>query len=98
MTLRYTKRALTDLDRILSYTAQHSPQGAANVRARLDAILQSLEIHPRSGRTTDRPNVRMRILGDYPYLIFYGVDLQNGDVTVLLVGHTAKREDWSEGR
>ena len=90
MTLRYTKRALTDLDRILSYTAQHSPQGAANVRARLDAILQSLETHPRSGRTTDRPNVRMRILGDYPYLIFYRIN-RDSEVSIVHIRHAARR-------
>ena len=90
MTLRYTKRALADLDRILSYTARHSPQGASNLVSRIESVIQSLDAHPRSGRTTSRRNVRLRVAGDYPYLIFYRV-LRDGDVSIVHIRHAARQ-------
>jgi len=90
MTIRYTKRALADLDRILSYTARHSPQGAANVAAQIEAVIESLAIHPRTGRTTNRPNIRVRVAGEYPYLIFYRLR-RDDDVSIVHIRHAARR-------
>ncbi len=90
MTLRYTRRALADLDRILTYTEQHSPRGASSLARGIEAVVQSIETHPRSGRRTSRRNVRMRVVGNYPYLIFYRIT-RNGDVSIVHVRHAARR-------
>jgi plasmid stabilization system protein ParE len=50
--LRYTLPALADLDAILDYIAAHSPQGARNVQARIQAVIALLLRHPHIGRPT----------------------------------------------
>ena len=56
--VRYTRRALAQIDDALTYIEARSPQGAAHVRA---------------GRATSRPNVRRLPTNPYPYLIDYRV-------------------------
>jgi plasmid stabilization system protein ParE len=38
MNLRYTKRAARQIDKVLDYVAARSPQGAARLRERLQAL------------------------------------------------------------
>lgn len=90
MTVRYTKRALADLERILTHIAESSPRGAANLAARIESVVRDLDGYPRSGRTTDRPNLRVRAVGNYPYLIFYRI-AENGVVSIVHVRHGARR-------
>lgn len=90
MKLRYTKRALADLDRILAYLAQRSPQGASHVLGQIDETIRHLVAYPRLGRQTNRSNIRMRVTGDYPYLIFYRVTRQN-EISILHIRHGARR-------
>jgi toxin ParE1/3/4 len=44
--LRYTLPALADLDSILDYIAQHSPEGAKRVQRRIQLIVDLLLVHP----------------------------------------------------
>jgi plasmid stabilization system protein ParE len=45
--LRYTPSALADLDEVLAYISNRSPQGAMRVQARIKAIIDLLLRHPR---------------------------------------------------
>ena len=56
MKIRYTRPALADLALILDYVASHSPQGAARVQARIQAVIDLLVIHPDIGVRTDDPS------------------------------------------
>jgi len=47
--LRYTPKALAELDDILTYIVERSPQGARSVQARIQAITAVLVQHPLSG-------------------------------------------------
>jgi plasmid stabilization system protein ParE len=66
MRLRYTRPALADLESILDYIAERSPQGAARVHARIDAIIGLLLSHPRIGVQTDDPAIRRVNTSPYP--------------------------------
>lgn len=90
MRLRYTKRALSDLDRILSYTAEHSQQGAARLSSRLERVASDLALHPHTGRATNRAGLRVRFVGDYPYLIFYRI-VGRSFVSIVHIRHAARR-------
>jgi plasmid stabilization system protein ParE len=46
MRLRYTSPALVDLDAILDYIVKYSPQGAAHVQARIQAVIDLVVLHP----------------------------------------------------
>ena len=73
MKVRYTKRALAQIDQILTYIEAHSPQGAGHVRGRIVALIALLETYPHAGRTTTRAYVRRLPVIPYPYLIDYRV-------------------------
>lgn len=89
MRLRYSARAARQVDEILAYLAERSPQGFERVRQRLLDIVASLQIHPSIGQATNRPGVRRVVLTPYPYVIDYEVD---GDrITILIVRHGARR-------
>jgi toxin ParE1/3/4 len=47
--LRYTLPALADLDSILAYLADASPQGARRVQKRLQHVINLLLVHPKMG-------------------------------------------------
>jgi plasmid stabilization system protein ParE len=47
--VRYTLPALTDLEAILGYIERESPQGAARVQNRIQAIIDLLLLHPLVG-------------------------------------------------
>jgi toxin ParE1/3/4 len=53
--VRYTLPALDDLKAILDYIDRQSPQGAARVKNRIQAIVDLLLLHPLVGTRTDDP-------------------------------------------
>jgi len=68
--LRYTVPALADLGAILDYIADHSPQTARRVQARIQTIIDLLLRHPQIGRRTNDLAIRRIGATPYPYLIF----------------------------
>ena len=68
MKLRYTLPALADRSAILDYIAAHSPQGAKQVQARFQAIIDLLLLQPHIGTRTDNPVIRRLPTPPYPYL------------------------------
>ena len=91
MRLRYTKRAVGQIDKALDYVAERSPQGAVRVRERLLAVVTLLQIHPRAGHATSRAGVRRFGLAPYPYFIDYRVVAN--DLIVMRFRHAARRPD-----
>ncbi|WP_338132090.1 type II toxin-antitoxin system RelE/ParE family toxin [Bradyrhizobium elkanii] len=55
MNVRYTRRAVVQIDRALSYIETRSPQGAVHVRDRILALVTLLQEQPRAGRPPRRP-------------------------------------------
>ncbi|CAN7257140.1 type II toxin-antitoxin system RelE/ParE family toxin [Pararhizobium sp. LjRoot235] len=89
MRLRYSKRALQQIDQALGYIAEQSPQGAAKVEARLMIILTLLRHHPHTGSKTPISGVRRIFLTPYPYLIDYYCG--NDEIVVQRFRHIARR-------
>jgi toxin ParE1/3/4 len=87
--LRYSKRALQQIDDALGYLAQQSPQGVAKVAARMTLILTLLQRHPNTGSKTKISGVRRVFLTPYPYLIDYHVGAD--EIVVLRFRHAARR-------
>jgi plasmid stabilization system protein ParE len=69
--LRYSERALQQIDKALGYVAERSPSGAAKIEARITSILKLLQIQPHAGARTQLSGVRRIFLTPYPYLIDY---------------------------
>lgn len=88
MRLRYTRLALAELDLLLDYIAADSPQAAARVHARIQAVANLLLQYPLIGATTDDPTVRRVVTTPYPYLIFY--EVAGDEIVIHAVRHGAR--------
>ena len=88
MRVRFTPRALAELDGVLDYIAARSPQGAARVRDRVRAALAALSEQPGTGARTSNPRLRRLVLRPYPYLLFY--EARDAEVVVIGLRHAAR--------
>ena len=88
MKVRYTTRALADLDSILDYVVAQSPQGAKRVHARIRFVIDLLSTHPHIGVRTDDPVIRRLTTPPYPYLIFY--EVADDAIIIHAVRHAAR--------
>lgn len=88
MRLRYTRAALRQIEAVLTYTAEHSPQGALRIRARIMAAAALIEGHPQTGQATDQPGIRRVVLIPFPYVLFYRVI--GPDVIVTRLRHVVR--------
>jgi plasmid stabilization system protein ParE len=86
--VRYTKRALAQIDEVLTYIEARSPQGAGHVRDRIVALIALLQDHPYAGRLTTRAYIR-RLPDPYPYLIDYRVTAT--EIIIMRFRHAARR-------
>jgi toxin ParE1/3/4 len=91
MRVRFTRRALAQLDTIFAHIAHDDPIAAAAVVARVEAVASLLGEFPRLGRPTDVEGVRMIKIPRYPYLLFYTL-IGADRVRILRVRHAAMRE------
>ena len=74
---------------VLDYIEAQSPQGAENVKRRLHAVLAFLVNHPRTGRPTNKGNLRRFVANPYPYVIFYRPDVT--EIVIHGIRHMARR-------
>jgi plasmid stabilization system protein ParE len=89
MKLRYTSRAYSDLESILSYLAEQSPQGARNVLLRINQVTAQLASQPYSGKVTSRSGIRVCMVGRYPYKVFSRI--VHGEIQIVHIRHMARR-------
>ena len=86
--LKYSNRALDDLERLISFLQEVAPESADSA---FDAILQALEVlvaHPAIGRRVG-PGLRELVisLGATGYLALYDFDAARDLVHVLRIRH-----------
>lgn len=94
MKVVYTEPALRDLDDITLWLKQNYPGLGRAVERRLRVVVAHLARWPESmRRSTRRADVRVALLGRYPYTIFYRV---RDDAIEILHVHHAAREPWDE--
>jgi toxin ParE1/3/4 len=69
--LRFTLPARFELEAVLNYIEDRSPQGAAKVQARIKAVTELLLAHPFMGVATNERGIRRVAVNPYPYAIYY---------------------------
>lgn len=89
MRLRYTVQGAAELDSVLSYIAETSPQGARRVQARIQLIINLLLEHPLAGQRTSNGRLRRMTASPYPYLIFY--QATEDEIIIHGIRHGARR-------
>ena len=90
MKVRYTAKALKQLDEIFSYIAEQNPGAARRVKAKIKGAIKRLGRHPYSARPTERPGIRVLAVVRYPYLVFYTVDENAREVHILRIRHSSQ--------
>jgi toxin ParE1/3/4 len=73
MKVRYTPLARADREAIFQYLKERSPRGASNVIAAIRTPARQLADNPYSGPATERPGIRVKLVGRYPYKLFYRI-------------------------
>ncbi|MFZ3180227.1 MAG: type II toxin-antitoxin system RelE/ParE family toxin [Methylocystis silviterrae] len=89
MKLRYTLRAATELEEVLSFIDERSPQGARGVKSRIQAMTALLLQHPQAGHLTSKSGIRRMVVYPYPYLIFYRPT--ETEIIIHGIRHSARR-------
>jgi plasmid stabilization system protein ParE len=87
--------AFEDLDRIIDYIKQQSPQNAARVIERLWVATQSLAILPyryKVHRSNRDPGRTVRSMPVPPFIVYYRVVEAHRTVRVLTVRHGSQRQ------
>ena len=88
MKLRYTLPALSDLESILNYIAERSPQTSRRIQARIRAVTELILLYPQAGARTDDPTIRRVTTTPYPYLVFY--EIAGDEIIIHAVRHGAR--------
>jgi toxin ParE1/3/4 len=96
MKLRFTPRAAQDLANIAAYIRERNPPAALRVRAAILESLQSLVLFPHIGRQQQVEGVRKLVTQRYPYLVYYTVDDEAGEIIVLAIQHPAREREHSD--
>jgi toxin ParE1/3/4 len=90
MTVRYSRRALSQLASVHDYLLRRNPSAAETLIASLRETIARLVSLPQLGRKTDEPGVHVIVEPRYLYRVFYLLD--DCDVTVLRILHRAQDE------
>lgn len=89
MRVRLTATAATEIDEILAFLRRENPAAARRVAAKVEDTLNQLGEFPYSAAATDDPEVRMAIVGRYPYLVFYTI--ANNELVIRNIRHAARK-------
>jgi toxin ParE1/3/4 len=96
MKLRFTPRAIANIEEIADYIHAHNPAAARRARAAIYASLQNLILFPYIGRLQKAEGVRKLLTRRYVYLIYYTVDEAAEEIVVLSVKHPARRREHED--
>ena len=87
--IKWTRRAIADIDRIYEVVAANDPQAARAVVDRIDRAINGLILHPRIGRSGRVTGSRELVIAGTPYIVAYRV--RGRTVELLGVVHTSRR-------
>ena len=95
MRVRFSKRALAQLDHILLDLGDLNPVATQRFEHRIHTIIDRIGRFPLGFQeVAARPGVRRVPLVRYPYLVFYKVF--DDEVVVLRIIHGARKEPWED--
>ncbi len=91
--LTYTCKAEEDLDSIFAYIAENSPANASNYIEKMRSAIENLIISPHMGVSCKAKGINRdcRILIFENYLIFYQVDEDDNEITILRILHGSRK-------
>lgn len=90
MRVRYSRRALAQIEEIFAYIAKDNPRAAAAVIRRIETIALLIGQYPAMGRPTALADVRAMSVRPHPYVVFYKIFAGQDEVRILRVRHTSQ--------
>jgi len=87
MKVRYSPRAIEDLESIRRYITKDNPNAAWVVASFIRRSIAILEEWPYRGRATELEDVRRLVVVNYPYVVYYRI---GEAVVILTVMHSAR--------
>jgi toxin ParE1/3/4 len=87
--VRWTEKALGNLEAAVGYVAQDSPQAAAGLARKIHLGIEALGQHPEIGRLGRCQGTRELVIPGTPYVIPYRV--KEGVVEILTVLHGSRK-------
>ncbi len=90
MKVRWSRRALSDLDNLVRYIAENSLEAALSVDGQIVDAADRLEHMPERGRLGELAGTRELVLAGTPYILVYEID--DRFVEILRVRHAA--QNW----
>jgi toxin ParE1/3/4 len=92
MRIRWTRKALANLNDLAEYIAQDNPQAASKVVQRIVSVIDGLTKQPAMGRQGRVPGTRELVISGTPFIVPYRV--KGSSIEILRVFHAARR--WPE--
>lgn len=89
MTVRVTRQARADIDRVWDYIAEDNPAAADGVLAKIEAAFERLASFPDQGHPGRRERTRELVIAGTPYIIVYR--RAGADTDILAVIHGARK-------
>lgn len=92
MKVRWSTTALSELEEMFIYISERNERADKAVVARFERISERLESFPFTGIEADEEGSYMLPIVRYPYMLYYAVNQDLGEVVVLHVRHTARKK------
>jgi toxin ParE1/3/4 len=92
MQIRWTRKALNNLEAAVHYIAADSPSNAQKVAQKIWDNIQLLRQQPGMGRPGRVSGTRELIISDLPFIVPYAE--HNGEIVILRIIHTSMK--WPE--
>jgi plasmid stabilization system protein ParE len=89
MTVLWGKKAYDDLDGIVEYLANLSPEAAEKTVSRIKKAVLMLAEFPNMGTKVDETGLHSLVVSDTPYVIFYRVFPDHLNIRAIF--HTSQR-------
>lgn len=89
MEVRYSRRAIRDLDAILAYVSRDNPTAASKLVAQIRSFVMILAEQPGLGRKVSQLKARMSPVPRTSYLVFFRT--RGSELQILQVRHGKRR-------
>jgi toxin ParE1/3/4 len=93
MRVSFSARALRQIEEVASHIAADNSAAAAAWLRRIESLTALLGTRPYMGRPTDHVAFRALSVCNYPYVIFYKVLEEAGEVRIVRIRHTARQPE-----
>ena len=94
MKVRYSRRALGDLQEAANYLNPRNPAAAVSVRASIRSAVRRIAQYPQSGRLQEDGS-RKAVALTYGYLIYY--DIVDAQIEIATIQHPSQERPTEDG-